>query len=156
MTQYRTTAHSHVETPAPEAAAALQRLRQLGHRITGACRHVLNELASTDAHRTADELYASLPDALVSCERSTIHRQLAQLQHAGILHAVPSSRAITFGFIHTSPHQHESCLRCGRTIDKISPPRGADSPATGGFLTVISTTVTLGTCTSCPDEQTPG
>ncbi len=135
--------------------AALQRLRQLGHRATGACRHVLNELTSSDAHLTADQLFSTLPDALATCDRSTIHRQLSQLQHAGIIHAVPSSRAITFGFIHANPHQHESCLRCGRTIDKISSTQGEDSPPPSGFLTAVSTTVTLGTCATCPDEHTP-
>jgi len=135
--------------------AALQRLRQLGHRATGACRHVLNELTSSDAHLTADQLFSTLPDALATCDRSTIHRQLSQLEHAGIIHAVPSSRAITFGFIYASSHQHESCLRCGRTIDKISSPQGADSPPASGFLTAVSTTVTLGICATCPDEHTP-
>ena len=154
LTRYAAAAHGHVDSLPPAAVAALQRLRQLGHRGTGACRHVLNELASTHGHLTADELFSTLPDALASCERSTIHRQLSQLQHAGIIHAVPSSRATTFGLIHVSPHQHESCLRCGRTIDKMSSPEGADSPPTSGFLNDVSTTVTLGTCASCPAKQT--
>ncbi len=155
LTRYAAAAHGQVDSLPPEAVAALQRLRQLGHRSTGACRHVLNELATTARHLTADELFSTLPVGLANCERSTIHRQLSQLQHAGIIHSVPSSRATTYGLIHTSPHQHESCLRCGRTIDKTSSPEGADWPPASGFLTAVSTTVTLGTCATCPGKDTP-
>jgi Fur family peroxide stress response transcriptional regulator len=142
-------------TPAalPAAAtAALQRLRSLGRRGTPACRYILQQLATTDSHLSADELFASLPEALTGCDRSTIHRQLTQLQHAGVIHAIPAARAVTFGLAHDTAHDHESCLRCGRTIDTPHKPSHPAREPTADFLARADSNVTFGLCTHCPHE----
>jgi Fe2+ or Zn2+ uptake regulation protein len=146
-------AAGRVPTPAPfpaAAAAALQRLRALGHRGTPACRYILQQLATTDSHLSADELFASLPAALTGCDRSTIHRQLTQLQHAGVIHAIPGARAVTFGLLHGTAHDHESCLRCGQTIDTPRPTGHVTRKPTAGFLSRTDTNVVFGVCTDCP------
>ena len=128
------------------AAVALDRLREQGHRGTPARRHILQQLATGNRHHTTDELFASLPPALAGCDRSTIHRQLTQLQRADIIHAIPAARALTFGLLHDTPHHHESCLRCGRTVDvPWRPPALAQA---ADWLAEVQTTVRFGYC-SC-------
>jgi Fe2+ or Zn2+ uptake regulation protein len=134
------------------AAAALQRLRGLGRRGTPACRYILQQLATTDSHLSADELFASLPVALTGCDRSTIHRQLTQLQHAGVIHAIPGVRAVTFGLAHDTAHDHESCLRCGRTIDTPYETARRPRDPTADFLAREDSNVTFGLCTHCPHQ----
>lgn len=132
------------------ATTALQRLRGLGYRGTPACRYILQQLATTKGHLSADELFTSLPAALAGCERSTIHRQLTRLQHAGVLHAIPSARAVTFGLHHDNEHQHESCLGCGRTIDTPPDRTRSTRRLPSKFLTQEESNVTFGMCTHCP------
>jgi Fe2+ or Zn2+ uptake regulation protein len=128
------------------ATAALERFRREGHRGTPALRHILQQLTTGNRRHTTDELFASLPAALTECDQSTIHRRLTQLQRAGIIHALPAARALTFGLLHDGPHHHESCWRCGRTIDVPPPPSAAQPPAV--WLSDVQTAVSSGVC-SC-------
>jgi Fe2+ or Zn2+ uptake regulation protein len=132
------------------AVAALEQFRGHGHRSTPACRHILHELASVVGHRSAEELFAALPVALTRCDRSTIHRQLAYLQNAGVVHAVPAARATTFGLSTAAGHNHESCLRCGRTIDISHDLGGRTRQPIPALLTSTDTSVAFGICTNCP------
>lgn len=148
MTRREATArHLPLTTPAAATAVSdvLDRLRASGLRQTPARRHVLQQLGASNQHYSADDLFASLPPALAGCDRSTIHRQLTQLQQAGIIHATPTAHAVTFGILYDTPHHHESCLRCGLTSDTSTD--GDLSPAQ--LLVDVVTTVRFGVCPNC-------
>ena len=124
-------------------------------RGTPACRYVIGRLESVHGHLSAEELFTSLPPALAGCDRSTIHRQLTRLLHAGVLHAVPSARGLTYGLQHDTEHDHESCQHCGRTVD--TPPRRTQSiHHSNGFLSAVATNVTMGSCAVCVKLPTLG
>ena len=117
-------------------------------RGTPACRYVLGRLGSVHGHLSAEELFTSLPPPLAGCDRSTIHRQLTRLLHAGVLHAVPSARGLTYGLRHDSEHDHESCQHCGRTIDTTAR-RAQTIHHSNEFLATVATSVTMGSCAPC-------
>jgi len=139
-------------TGTDRAQQVLQQARGRGMRGTSACRYVLEQLSAFDGHLSADELFTTLPPALAGCDRSTIHRQLTRLQHAGVLHAVPTAHGLAYGLRHNTEHDHESCQHCGKTLDRTAHQGqvGHPSPA---FLTTIATNVTLGSCSTCAQQD---
>lgn len=92
-------------------STALDTLRARGGRSTVPRRAVLDALTRA-THLSAAEIGAQLTADGVRVEQSTVHRVLAALVDAGVVHAVPVNGTITYGMADHA-HHHTVCNRCG-------------------------------------------
>lgn len=103
------------------ADAALASLQAAGHRRTAARSAVLDVLSATDTHLTAAQIHRHLADDRVRLELSTVHRTLETLVELGLVHAVPTATAVTYGLADWA-HHHTVCTACG-AIDEVDAER---------------------------------
>ena len=99
-----------------DASHALARLRDLGRRVTTARRMVLEGLAQTDAHVTADVLARWIQHVHPEIHLSTVYRTLESLRDWGLISQI--RRPHGAAFFHLAPtHQHVVCDVCSRIAD---------------------------------------
>jgi Fur family ferric uptake transcriptional regulator len=99
-----------------DATRALAGLRDQGHRLTTTRRMVIEGLAQTQEHVTAEILAGWIQHAHPEIHLSTVYRTLESLGEWGIITQV--RRPHGAAFFHLSPtHQHVVCEVCGRIED---------------------------------------
>jgi Fur family ferric uptake transcriptional regulator len=98
------------------AIHALAALRADGRRVTTARRLVIELLACTSEHLTAEELGHRIRTAHPEVHRSTVYRTLESLSGWGIVTHVYQPRAPSF-FHLVGAHHHLVCEACGRVRD---------------------------------------
>src|SRR5262245_53016785 len=101
---------ARVMDAAPEAA-----IRNLGLRLTGPRRVVLEVVRATDSHPTAELVHRMVRRRLPRVSLGTVYRNLRLLVAEGLVKEVPGPHARFDG--NTSEHHHFTCLHCGRIAD---------------------------------------
>jgi Fe2+ or Zn2+ uptake regulation protein len=91
-------------------------LRDEGRRITTARRLVIELLARTDEHLTADDLATRIHDAHPEIHLSTVYRTLDSFREWGLLEHVHQPHGPSF-FHLAGAHRHLVCDDCGRIRD---------------------------------------
>jgi Fur family transcriptional regulator, ferric uptake regulator len=99
-----------------QAVDALQALRADGRRVTTARRLVLEVLARTTEHLTADDLANRIHDAHPEIHLSTVYRTLDSLSEWGLVEHVHQPHGASF-FHLAGAHHHLVCDECGRIGD---------------------------------------
>jgi len=97
-------------------ARTLEALRTEGRRITTARRLVVELLARTTDHLTADDLATRIHDAHPEIHLSTVYRTLDSLRAWGLLEHVHQPSGPSF-FHLAGAHRHLVCEQCGRIHD---------------------------------------
>lgn len=152
---------AHAESTRARADAALASLHAAGHRRTAARGAVLDVLSASDTHLTAVQIHRQLADDRVRLELSTVHRTLETLVELGLVHAVPTASAVTYGLADWA-HHHAVCTSCG-AIDEV------DAERLAGAVTAVATAshlrldpegtygglVLYGRCAKCGAEALP-
>jgi len=91
----------------------LDHLRRSGARVTTARRAIVEAMVDAAGHRTADELAAAIHAVHPSINRSTVYRNLEELERLGVLvHAHLGHGAATY-HLSANAHSHLVCERCG-------------------------------------------
>jgi Fe2+ or Zn2+ uptake regulation protein len=98
------------------ATSAIEALRAQGRRVTTARRMVLEGLAQTDAHVTAEVLAAWIQHIHPEIHLSTVYRTLDSLTAWGLITQVRHPRGASF-FHLTPSHRHVVCEVCGHIGD---------------------------------------
>ena len=99
------------------AEMTLSKLRTLGHRITAPRVAVVETLASSPGHQSAEEILVQVNELHPSVGRASVFRTLQLLLRAGVL--LSSSRAenrTTYILCPSGRHHHLVCTECGRTV----------------------------------------
>ena len=99
-----------------EAARTLAALRDDGRRITTARRLVVELLARTTEHLTADDLAARIHGAHPEIHLSTVYRTLDSLREWDLVEHVHHPHGPSF-FHLSGAHRHLVCEECGRIRD---------------------------------------
>src|SRR6185369_13762983 len=100
-------------------------LRDLGLRLTRPRRIILDVVRATDAHPTAAFVYRRVRRRLPRVSLATVYRNLRMLAAEGFLAERADEAGMRFDG-NTGPHDHFTCLTCGRIYDVPAPaPRGA-------------------------------
>jgi Fur family ferric uptake transcriptional regulator len=94
----------------------LDALRAEGRRITTARRLVIELLARTTEHLTADDLATRVHDAHPEIHLSTVYRTLDSLHDWGLVEHVHQPHGPSF-FHLAGAHRHLVCEQCGRIHD---------------------------------------
>jgi Fe2+ or Zn2+ uptake regulation protein len=129
-------------------------IRAGGGRMTAARRAVIDELLSGDGHVTADELCARVQRALPRVDRSTIYRNLAALEDAGVVYHVHLAHGPSVYHLaeDTPLHAHAVCEHCEAVVEL--PPAALEQLATAlrranGFALGRQHFALTGQCRAC-------
>src|SRR5256712_12644686 len=91
-------------------------LRARGLRLTRPRRLILDVVRATDAHPTAAFVYRRVRRRLPRVSLATVHRNLRMLAAEGFLAERADEAGMRFDG-NTGPHDHFTCLACGRIYD---------------------------------------
>ena len=128
-----------------------KRLREHGLRVTLPRLAVLECLASSKSHPTAEEVEAAVNRLVPTASRASVYNVLHSLADAGLVEELVFDDAVTRYDANLEPHHHFVCTRCRRVLDVAW---DADAPlgATREGHVVESVSVTFrGLCAACRD-----
>src|SRR5262249_19662291 len=94
----------------------LDTLRARGLRLTPPRRLILEVVRATDAHPTAAFVYQKVRRRLPRVSLATVYRNLRMLAAESFLAERTDAGRLRFDG-NTSPHDHFTCLTCGRIYD---------------------------------------
>src|SRR2546427_6182478 len=125
-------------------------LRARGLGLTRPRRFILDVVRATDAHPTAAFVYQRVRRRLPRVSVATVYRNLRMLAAEGFLAERADEAGMRFDG-NTGPHDHFTCLACGRIYDV--PARTARParrlPARTGFEVLDHRTEYYGRCGTC-------
>src|SRR5262245_26392583 len=94
----------------------LDTLRARGFRLTRPRRLILEVVRATDAHPTAAFVYRRVRRRLPRVSLATVYRNLRMLAAEGFLAERTAAAGLRFDG-NIGPHDHFTCLTCGRIYD---------------------------------------
>lgn len=77
---------------------------------------IIQYLAGTDRHPTAEEIYAAVREQYPGIGIATVYRNLNQLSESGEIRKLECGGSDRFDY-RTSDHGHFTCTCCGRVYD---------------------------------------
>lgn len=91
-----------------------ERLRQEGHRLTPQRLMVLDVVARSCKHLTADEIHAAVVDQHPYVSIATVYRTLQWLQNVGLVAPlVGAAGPLCYEYVTGTRHHHLVCVVCG-------------------------------------------
>jgi Fe2+ or Zn2+ uptake regulation protein len=96
--------------------AVLDILRARGGRVTESRRLLLRCLFERQGHRTADELVEEVNARDPAVHRSTIYRNLDELEQLGVVEHVHLGHGPATYHLRAERHGHLVCEHCGRSV----------------------------------------
>src|SRR5262245_61859658 len=133
-------------------------LRDRGLRLTPPRRIILDVVRATDAHPTAAFVYRRVRRRLPRVSLATVYRNLRMLAAEGFLAERADAAGMRFDG-NIGPHDHFTCLACGRIYDVPARAEGATRrrlPARTGFEVLDQRTEYYGRCGACRWPRTRG
>ena len=130
---------------------AIDTLRDRGLRLTRPRRIILDVVRATDAHPTAAFVYQRVRRRLPRVSLATVYRNLRMLAAEGFLAERADAAGMRFDG-NTGPHDHFTCLACGRIYDVPAPARRSARrrlSARAGFEVLDHRTEYYGRCGAC-------
>src|SRR5438045_7070202 len=107
-------------------AAPAEVWRARGKRLTQPRRIILDVVRASDAHPSALMVYRDVRRQLPRVSLATVYRNLRMLAAEGLLSERADVAALRFDG-NTAPHDHFTCVACGRIYDV--PARGTGDAA---------------------------
>ena len=101
----------------PTGAALEELLRRKGLRVTGPRVAVLQFLAASPHHPTAEDVGAAVNRLVPTASRASIYNVLRSLRTAGLIDEIVLDDAVTRYDANLEPHHHFVCESCGRVED---------------------------------------
>lgn len=158
------TAHEllHGASPDRDVQAALAALRERGQRVTTARRAVLEVLAATHEHVSADDVVGRLAATHPHVHRATVYRTLDLLAELGVVSHLHASGGATAYHLAATPAEHEHlhalCRICRQVV--VIAPDALDDVAVRvagdtGFRLETSQSLLVGVCAECADADAP-
>ncbi len=129
-------------------------LRARGLRLTKPRRIILDVVRATDAHPTAALVYRRVRRRLPRVSLGTVYRNLRVLAAEGFLAERADAAGLRFDG-NTAPHDHFTCLACGRIYDVTARRERAVRArltARTGFEVLNHRTEYFGRCGDCRRE----
>jgi Fur family ferric uptake transcriptional regulator len=106
------------ELATPESVEGILALfRHRGGRVTASRRLVVRCLLASGTHPTADELVSAVHREDPTVHRSTVYRNLEELERLGVVEHVHLGHGAATYHLAADRHGHLVCDRCGRQIE---------------------------------------
>lgn len=141
--------------PGPTAVdAAVARLRARGERLTAPRRQLLDALAASPAHPTAEDLLRELAESGADVHRATVYRTLEFLVRIGVVAHVHLPHGATTYHLATDQHRahaHLVCRGCEQVLDVHGVLDAAAEEARRqlGFVVDVDHVALTGWCRDC-------
>jgi Fur family ferric uptake transcriptional regulator len=149
--------HAHAHAHGHYLDAALEALRQLGHRITAPRKALLRVLTQEHGPFTADELHKRLPADL--CDPVTVYRGIATLEEANLVRRCDFGDGMYRYEFNTGEHHHHHviCRSCGSvvTLDVCFADGLERMVRQMGYANVTHTLEIFGICAVCQKKRRP-
>jgi len=102
----------------PHCQTLLTDLRQRGFRITPQREMIVEIIAHSNTHLTAEEIYAQVSQRTRALNLATVYRTLELLVETGAISRVDLGQGqVSYAAQHHGPHIHLVCRCCGAVID---------------------------------------
>ena len=137
--------------------AVIDRLRELGYRITPQRRAVIEILLRSDDHPSVDLIHKRVRDRFPMTSLATVYKTISLLRDVGEIHEIASSDGTSrYDASRIQPHAHLICTACGKVIDldiKLNNSRlRADLAATTGYEIEWERHDFFGICPDCKTD----
>ncbi len=86
--------------------------RKAGLKLTPQRLEIYRELALTDDHPSADDVYSRVQVRMPTISLDTVYRTLVTLEHCGIVARVCAFDGRARFDANVMPHEHLACMRC--------------------------------------------
>ncbi len=130
-----------------------QLVRGRNERMTSARRVVLQAIAASPGHLSADQIFAKVREVEPGVHRTSVYRNLDWLAQLGLVQHVHASHGpTTYHLAAQDPHVHAQCEQCGRVFDvpgEILAPASTYLEHTLGFSLNPEHTALSGQCRTC-------
>jgi Fe2+ or Zn2+ uptake regulation protein len=124
------------------------KIRPSVHRLA-----VLDYVANSGTHPTADDIYAEISKDYPAVSRTTVYNSLHTLVDGGILKELEiDNGSAHYDFARQSPHSHFKCRNCGRIFD-MALPAGIAEVVSPGFRVDAAELCFAGVCPECIDRN---
>ncbi|MFN8099391.1 MAG: Fur family transcriptional regulator [Dermatophilaceae bacterium] len=144
--------------PTSLAEAVAARLRARGERMTAQRRAVLEAMATTRGHLSAEEVYAAVAGGASGIHPASVYRTLEALSDLGVVQHIHLGHGATAYHLvaETQAHPHAQCRICGSVVDL--PVGLLDEVARAvadqhGFRLDAAHAALSGTCARCQREN---
>jgi Fe2+ or Zn2+ uptake regulation protein len=130
-------------------------LRQRGMRVTSQRLLIHRALCTEPRHMTAEQVRASVSQALPGTSLPTVYATLELLEELGLVHRLATGHGPVLFEARLEPHAHAICRRCGQISDLEAPatPSGALAGARkAGFDPDDAQLVVWGLCERCRSQ----
>jgi Fur family transcriptional regulator, peroxide stress response regulator len=128
---------------------AAEQLRNLGIRPSQQRLRILETLAGTKAHPSADALYEALSAEMPTLSRTTVYSTLELFTRMGVAQRLALSGSELRYDADVRPHVHFRCRSCGAVsdLDGVRAPAPPKTP--GGYVVESSQFYAEGLCPAC-------
>ncbi|MFC1878943.1 Fur family transcriptional regulator [Chloroflexota bacterium] len=131
----------------------LNRLRQLGYRITPQREFIIQAIAHSEHHMSAEEIYAEMQKHTQATNIATVYRTLDMLWEEGFACRNDLSEGkIVYATFKHGPHIHLVCRQCSRVIDadpQVLEPLGEIFSDRYNFAADLQHMSIFGICADC-------
>ncbi|MBI2933354.1 MAG: transcriptional repressor [Planctomycetes bacterium] len=143
-----------------DLAAFCDYLKTHGLKLTASRRLVVEKLAGTHGHISADDLLDLLRRDKTPVSKATVYRTLSILEESGLFdgHDFGSGRKLYEPVVGRAHHDHLYCINCGRVIEFEEPriERLQQEVVTHHqFTPVYHSHKIFGYCADCRDKTAP-
>ena len=102
----------------PHCQTLINDLRQKGYRITPQREMIIQAIAHSSSHMTAEEIFAEVQTRTQALNLATIYRTLDMLVDEGLVTAINLGEGKSvYASVNHGPHIHLVCRVCGHIID---------------------------------------
>ncbi len=137
----------------PSCQSYLQNLRKQGYRITPQREMIIEALAHSARHVTAEEVYAQVLQRTRAINIATVYRTLDLLVEKGLACRVGlQDGLVVYASSNHGPHLHLICRCCGKTIEarqELLEPIDEQLRQEHGFAADLQHLTIAGLCPDC-------
>ena len=137
----------------PHCHTFIQALREKGYRVTPQREMIIEALAHSGKHVTAEEVFAEVQERARAVNIATVYRTLDLLVSEGLATRMAlGDGRLVYATIRHGPHLHLLCRKCGQAIEAsngLVAALGAELLERCGFRADLQHLSILGLCDEC-------
>jgi Fe2+ or Zn2+ uptake regulation protein len=141
----------------PHCHTLLTNLRQRGFRITPQREMIIQIIAHSDIHQTAEQIYAQVSQRTHTINLATVYRTLELLVETGAISRLDLGQGqVSYAARHHGRHIHLVCRCCGAVIDasqELLETLDAQLQSQYGFTADLQHISIPGICPACQSAQ---
>jgi Fur family ferric uptake transcriptional regulator len=131
----------------------IDKLRLQGYRITPQREMIIEALAHSDHHLSAEQIFASVQERVRGVNLATVYRTLDLLIGQGLASRLDlGDGQVVYATSHHGPHIHLVCRQCGHVTDadhELVASLGLEIQSQYGFTADLQHISILGVCSAC-------